>query len=64
VGTLFAPGNPDALAEAVVRILNDREGLARKGDAARRRVVDRFSLTRMVDRHLEIYHDLLGAPRG
>jgi glycosyltransferase involved in cell wall biosynthesis len=64
VGTLFAPGNPDALAEAVVRILNDREGLARKGDAARRRVVDRFSLTRMVDRHVEIYHDLLGAPRG
>lgn len=64
VGTLFEPGNPDALAEAVVQILSDPEGLARKGDAARRRVLDRFSLTRMVDRHLEIYHDLLGATRG
>ncbi|MGH7672786.1 MAG: glycosyltransferase family 4 protein [Gemmatimonadales bacterium] len=64
VGTLFEPGNPDALAEAVVRALSDREGLVRKGDAARRRVVDRFSLGRLVDRHVEIYHDLLGAARG
>jgi glycosyltransferase involved in cell wall biosynthesis len=64
VGTLFEPGNPDSLAEAVVRALNDRAGLVRKRDAARRRVVDRFSLGRLVDRHLEIYHDLLGAARG
>jgi glycosyltransferase involved in cell wall biosynthesis len=64
VGTLFEPGDPEALAEAVVRALSDREGLARKGEAARRRVVDRFSLTRLVDRHLEIYHDLLGETRG
>lgn len=64
VGTLFEPGNPDSLAEAVVRALSDRVGLLRKGDAARRRVVDRFSLGRLVDRHLEIYHDLLGAARG
>ena len=64
VGTLFEPGNPDALAEAVVRALNDREGLARKGNAARRRVIDRFSLARLVDRHLEIYDTLIGEARG
>ena len=64
VGTLFEPGNPDSLAEAVVRALSDRAGLGRKGDAARHRVVDRFSLGRLVDRHVEIYHDLLGAARG
>lgn len=64
VGTLFDPGNPHALAEAVVRVLNDREGLARKGRAARQRVIDRFSLARLVDRHLEIYDTLIGEARG
>jgi glycosyltransferase involved in cell wall biosynthesis len=64
VGTLFEAGNPDSLAEALVRMLNDRDGLARKGAAARRRVVERFSLSRLVDRHLEIYETLIGEARG
>ena len=59
VGALFEPANPGALAEAVRNLLSDREALGRRGAAARRRVVERFSLTRLADRHLEIYQELI-----
>ncbi len=64
VGALFEPGQPPSLAEAVVRLWSDPEGLARRGEAGRRRVAERFSLARLVDRHLEIYRELLGSGRG
>ncbi len=58
VGGLFEAGNPEALAEVVVRLL-DEGGLPGKGALARERVVERWSNERLVDRHLEIYSDLL-----
>ena len=63
VGALFEPADPDALARAVVGLLG-REDLRRLGAEARRRVVERWSNERLVDRHLEIYGSLLErAPR-
>jgi glycosyltransferase involved in cell wall biosynthesis len=58
VGALVEPKNPRALANAVVSLLRrpDRQELGRE---ARRRVVANWSISRMVERHLEIYNGLL-----
>ena len=58
VGALVRPGDPSALAEGVVRLLED-SGLADMGKRARERVVARWSNAQLVGRHLEIYEDLL-----
>jgi glycosyltransferase involved in cell wall biosynthesis len=52
------PPAPDALADAVVRVLDD---LPRYSAAARERAVERFSLEPWLDRHAEIFERL--APR-
>ena len=63
VGTLFEPGNPTALAEAVVELLA-RPDLRATGRQARSRVIERWSNARLVDRHLEIYRGLQDRRHG
>lgn len=58
VGALVPPRDPAALARAVVQLFSD-ECLREKGCRARERVVAQWSNERLVDRHLEIYHDLI-----
>lgn len=58
VGTLFRPADPGDLAARVTALLR-REDIAEVGAAARRWVVDHWSLDRLVRRHLEIYEALL-----
>ena len=58
VGSLFAPADPGAIADSVVSLLQ-RADLAELGREARRRVVMNWSLDRMVDRHIDIYNQLL-----
>ena len=58
VGTLFQAGDPDAMARSIVTLLK-RSDLGELGSEARRRVVRSWSLERMVDRHVEIYEELL-----
>jgi glycosyltransferase involved in cell wall biosynthesis len=58
VGGLFEPGNPKALARAVIEILA-AGNLPELGRAARCRVKELWSNDRLADRHLEIYSDLL-----
>jgi glycosyltransferase involved in cell wall biosynthesis len=55
------PPAPEALAEAVSRVLADHD---RYRHAARRRVAEHFSLSRWLARHAEIFDELLGAPRS
>ncbi len=63
VGVLFEPGDPDALADAVVQL--GRSGqLSALGARARDRVVERWSNDRLVERHLEIYERLRTTRRG
>jgi glycosyltransferase involved in cell wall biosynthesis len=50
------PPAPDALAEAVLRVLAERE---RYAAAARRRAVERFSLEPWLERHGELFAELL-----
>lgn len=63
VGRLVPPGEPLALAEAVVAVLRspDRAAL---GAEARRRVVERWSNDRLAEHHLEIYRELVGGRAG
>ncbi len=57
VGVLFQPADPEALAQAVLTLLR-RSDLGQLGANARNRVVMNWSLSRMVDRHVEIYEQL------
>ncbi len=64
VGALVPPKDPAALARAVVELLRDGR-LRDKGRLARERVATRWSNDRLVERHLEVYRDLLaGRPVG
>jgi glycosyltransferase involved in cell wall biosynthesis len=58
VGALFEPADPEALATAVLDLLQ-REDLQTLGSEGRRRVEANWSLRRMVERHIEIYSELL-----
>jgi glycosyltransferase involved in cell wall biosynthesis len=51
------PPAPEALADAVLRLLAERE---RYAEAARRRAVERFALSPWLDRHEELFASLVG----
>ena len=63
VGGLFEPGNPQALAESVISLL-DRDDLPTLGIQARARVIDKWGNLRLVDRHLEVYRDLINSEQS
>ncbi|MDT8340981.1 MAG: glycosyltransferase family 4 protein [Longimicrobiales bacterium] len=57
VGGLFEPGDPQSLADTVLRLLRD-PGLADRGRIGRARVEASWSNARLARRHLEIYRAL------
>ena len=62
-GLLVPPGDPEALAAALGRLLGDPQLRARLGDAARRRVEQEFSAEGMVTRVMQVYEEVLGGRR-
>lgn len=62
-GALVPPGNADALAEALNRLLGDAALRARLGAAARDRVEQEFSSDLMVSRTLDVYRDVVDGYR-
>lgn len=58
VGALVPPGDPAALAGAIATLLGDPRH-SEKGRLARQRVVEKWSNDRLVERHLEIYEQLV-----
>jgi glycosyltransferase involved in cell wall biosynthesis len=58
-GLLVPPGDSAALTDAIVRLLEDPAMAAHLGRAARQRIADTFSVTRMVRSTEEIYLELL-----
>jgi glycosyltransferase involved in cell wall biosynthesis len=57
-GLLVPPGDEEKLAEAIERLLTDRELAQRLGTAARRRVWERYSREAMVRRFEDFYLSL------
>jgi glycosyltransferase involved in cell wall biosynthesis len=60
-GLLVPPNDDPALAAAIVRLLRDPELRKKLGAAGRARVVDEFSVERMVTKTLEVYEKYLKA---
>lgn len=59
-GLLVPPGNVDALAETLHRLLSDERMRTTLGNAAKRRAELEFSAERMVGKTLEVYASVLG----
>lgn len=58
-GTLFAPGDPAAIAQALAAMLADRSGWAEHRTAARAHVRRTRGWTQIVDRYDSVYHSLV-----
>ena len=50
-----------SLAEVVIGELSDKEGMARKGDEGRKKVLDKFTFKQSCQRFESIYRDVMGA---
>jgi len=59
-GLLVPPGDPTALADAVIRLLRDKEEARRLGEMARTLVPPRFPLRRMIEQTQNLYLELTG----
>jgi glycosyltransferase involved in cell wall biosynthesis len=58
-GHLVAPGDPTALADAVVRVLSSREEAESLGAAGRRRALSDFQESFVIDAFTRLYRELL-----
>jgi glycosyltransferase involved in cell wall biosynthesis len=58
-GYLVESGDIEGFAEAMVKVLVDRDNAQRLGRAAKADVLNRFSFNMMVDKYKKIYRDLL-----
>jgi glycosyltransferase involved in cell wall biosynthesis len=62
-GYVVSPGQPEALAQAMLRVLTDPRRARRMGEAARRFVERELTLRRMIDAHDRLYRRLIGSRR-
>jgi glycosyltransferase involved in cell wall biosynthesis len=58
-GLLVEPGHPGQLAGALSRVLSDEALAGRLGTAARRTVLDGYTMARVVERYLDLYRAAL-----
>lgn len=59
-GLLVNPGDPDALADAIIRVLNDKELAKRLGTQAREFILREFNSDLMVEDTLAVYQKVIG----
>ena len=57
-GYLVPPGDPQALAAALARVIESAERGASMGAAGRERGAAEFSMERMTDAYRQLYHEL------
>lgn len=58
-GLIVPPGDSNALARAIARLLDDPDLRHRMGEAGRQRFVERFTIAEAARRVINIYRDLL-----
>lgn len=63
-GLLCPPGDPDRLADSIVRLLGDAELRSRMSSASRERHRRLFTLERMLDRTAAVYDRVISPPPG
>ena len=63
-GLLVPPGDPQAVASAIERLLDDPALASQMGAAGRQRVRQKYSLEDMVRRHEDFYIDLVQGRRA
>jgi glycosyltransferase involved in cell wall biosynthesis len=63
-GILVPPGDPDALASAIRGLLEDPDLCRRMGDAARRRVVRRFTWWETARQTVALYEEVIANSGG
>jgi len=61
-GFLIPIRSPEALAEAIIKILSDAELAHKMGQAGRKRVIEEFDEKIIINRQLEIYRRFRGCP--
>jgi 1,2-diacylglycerol 3-alpha-glucosyltransferase len=61
---LFTNKDPAALAEHIISLIENPDELKRLGEENRRRTVREHDFAGIVDRHLQVYADLLGAKKA
>jgi len=62
-GFLVPPRDPDALAEALQKLLNDPELRQRMGEAGREKALREFTLDRMLAGTQKVYEEILSKPQ-
>jgi len=63
-GLLVTPGDHVGLAEAIARLLGDRDLRARLGNAGRRRVEEKFSIASVARQYEVVFSDAAASIRG
>lgn len=63
-GFLVPPGNPEALAEALQRLFEDKELCRRMGEAGREKALRSFTLSRMLRETQAVYQEVLSGCRA
>lgn len=63
-GLLAAPGDPEALGQAILRLLASDNERTRMGEAGRRRVEQSFGAQDMLESYARLYRDLAPARRA
>ncbi len=58
-GMLVPPDDSRAVADAIIRLLEDAELRAKMGDQGRALVQEEFSVERVVEKTVEVYRDVL-----
>ena len=58
-GLLVPPGDPDALADAMLYLVQNRDQCRAMGEKGRAFVVDRHDYAKTVDRYLDVYREVL-----
>jgi len=59
-GILIEPGNLKELKERIMEVLRDEELAKKLGKNARKKVVEKFSLDKMVEDTIKVYEEVLG----